>query len=65
MLFYVKNFYHYNGSFTTPPCTEIVEWIILKDYKEASKEQLDKLHHLLHDNYRPVQDLNGRKVDFQ
>jgi len=58
-------FYHYNGSFTTPPCTEIVEWIVLKDFKEASKEQLETLHHLLHDNFRPVQELNGRKVALQ
>ncbi len=60
-----KHFYHYNGSFTTPPCTEIVEWILLKEPKTASKEQLDKLHSLLKDNYRPVQKLNGRVEDVQ
>jgi len=60
-----QHFYHYSGSFTTPPCTEIVEWIVLKDKKTASKKQLEKLHHLLHDNFRPVQNLNGRVVENQ
>lgn len=60
-----NHFYHYNGSFTTPPCTEIVEWILLKEPKTASKEQLDKLHNLLKDNYRPIQPLNGRVEDVE
>ncbi len=60
-----KQFYHYNGSFTTPPCTEIVTWILLNDTKTASKEQLEKLNHLLHNNYRPVQEINYRNVDKQ
>lgn len=61
----VEHFYHYKGSFTTPPCTEEVEWIVLKENPTASKEQLEKLHKLMHDNYRPTQELNGRKIDNQ
>jgi carbonic anhydrase len=59
------SFYHYNGSFTTPPCTEIVEWIVLKEKLAASKEQLDQMHQLLDNNYRPIQKLNGRIIDSQ
>ncbi len=65
MLPSTEHFYHYNGSFTTPPCTEVVEWIILTEKLTASKAQLDKLHHLLHDNYRPVQPVNDRTIDAQ
>ncbi len=60
-----EHFYHYKGSFTTPPCTEIVEWIVLKEKLTASKNQLESLHTLLHDNYRPVQSLNDRKIELQ
>ncbi len=60
-----EHFYHYKGSFTTPPCTEAVEWIVLKEHPTASKEQLEKLHGLMHDNYRPIQKLNKRKIDAQ
>ncbi len=57
-----KSYYYYNGSLTTPPCTEIVNWYILKNPLEASKEQIEKFSEILHNNYRPVQPINGRKV---
>ncbi len=57
-----KSYYYYNGSLTTPPCTEVVNWYVLKNPIEASREQLDKFSNILNNNYRPVQPLNGRKV---
>jgi len=60
-----EHYYHYKGSFTTPPCTEVVEWIVLKENPTASKAQLKKLHKLMHDNYRPVQPLNHRVIEAQ
>lgn len=56
------SYYHYDGSLTTPPCSEIVDWYVLKKPIEASKQQLEEMAALLHNNYRPVQDLNGREV---
>jgi len=59
------HYFHYKGSFTTPPCTEVVEWIILTENPTASKEQLEKLHQLMGDNFRPIQALNNRTVEVQ
>ncbi len=57
-----KGYYHYNGSLTTPPCSEVVNWYILKEPVSASKEQIDKFSKILHNNYRPVQQINKRKI---
>ena len=57
-----KSYYHYSGSLTTPPCSEIVSWYVLKEPVTASKEQIQKFSQILHDNYRPVQPLNDRKI---
>ncbi len=57
-----KSYYYYEGSLTTPPCTEIVRWYVLKQPLEASKEQIEKFSEILNNNYRPVQPLNGRKI---
>ena len=37
----LNNFWHYEGSFTTPPCTEAVSFYILKGVASISQEQLD------------------------
>ena len=53
-------FYNYEGSLTTPPCTEGVQFYILKTPMDISKQQLAKFPYKL--NARPVQSLNGRKI---
>ncbi len=55
-------YYTYDGSLTTPPCSEVVTWFVLKMPIEASASQIQQMHDILHDNYRPVQDLNGRVI---
>ncbi len=55
-------FYRYNGSLTTPGCNEIVTWFVAKQVLQASQEQLGEFKNILHDNYRPVQHLNGREI---
>ena len=54
--------YTYMGSFTTPPCTENVEWLVFRDPVMASREQLDAFAARLSPNNRPVQPLNGRTI---
>ena len=58
--------YHYEGSLTTPPCTESVSWYILKEPLGLAPEQIDRLKDLMPiNNYRLAQPLNGRIVSFK
>ncbi len=54
----------YQGSLTTPPCLEAVQWIILGAFLEASTGQLDTVRALYDHNFREPQDLNGREIAF-
>ena len=58
-----KDYYNFEGSLTTPPCTEGVNWIIFKNQETVSKEQVEKFTQTLgFENNRPIQDTNGRKI---
>ena len=56
------DYYRFEGSFTTPPCTEGVRWIVLKVPVTASKEQIEKMHKIMGNNNRPVQPLKARVI---
>lgn len=56
------SYYTYSGSLTTPPCSEIVTWVVMKEIIEISAQQLEHISDILDDNNRPVQPLNGRVV---
>jgi len=57
------NFYNYAGSLTTPPCTEGLNWIVMKTPITASTKQIQAMEKMLNGmNERPVQALNGRTV---
>jgi len=58
-----KSYYNYKGSLTTPPCSEVVNWYILKSPLTASKNQIKQLSKILNNNYRPTLPLNGRTVN--
>lgn len=57
-----KTYYTYDGSLTTPPCSEIVTWLVMQTPITMSAEQLDALRAVHDDNARPVQPLNDREV---
>jgi len=50
-----RDYYQYEGSLTTPPCTEGVHWIVIKDPVTVSSEDLAQFHERIHVNARPVQ----------
>lgn len=54
--------FHYNGSLTTPPCTEEVKWVIFEQPIEMSKKQIQAFRQIFPDNHRPVQPLNDREL---
>ena len=63
--FYPENkvYCNFEGSLTTPPCTEGVNWIVFKSQETVSKEQVEKFSQTLgFENNRPIQDANGRKI---
>lgn len=57
-----QRYYQFIGSLTTPPCTEGVLWLVLKQATPISPEQLKLFTQLFPHNARPVQALNGRPV---
>jgi carbonic anhydrase len=52
--------YAYEGSLTAPPCTEGVQYFVMKTPIGIQKEMLDKFPIKM--NARPVQPLNDRKI---
>ncbi|MGB3617764.1 MAG: carbonic anhydrase family protein [Catalinimonas sp.] len=58
-----RDYYTYEGSLTTPPCTEGIAWYVLKTPVVVSVAQVEQLRALMpHNNYRTAQPTNGRTV---
>ncbi len=58
-----KDYYRFNGSFTTPPCTEGVYWYVLKTPLTASKQQISTfLKTMHHPNNRTIQKIGARVI---
>ncbi len=57
-----KHTYRYEGSLTTPPCSEGVKWFVLTTPIEMSHSQIAAFKAILYGNNRPVQPLNGREL---
>ena len=55
-------YYSYMGSLTTPPCTEGVQWLVIKTPVEMSREQIAHFTALYPMNARPLQALNDRLI---
>ena len=57
------DYYRYNGSLTTPPCSEGVLWAVFKKQVTASKAQIQRFYDEIgHPNNRPVQPINARLI---
>ncbi len=57
-----QRYYQFFGSLTTPPCTEGVLWLVIKQPLRISPEQFRLFTQLFASNARPVQAVNGRVV---
>ncbi len=56
-------YYYYSGSLTTPPCSEGVAWIVLKNPIELSAEQIERFKERVGPiTNRPVQPQNARMI---
>ncbi|UOO93469.1 carbonic anhydrase [Vitreoscilla stercoraria] len=58
-----QDYYRFSGSLTTPPCSEGVRWLVMKQPLQASKDQIQQFDEVMgtHTN-RPLQNLNGRMI---
>ena len=57
------DYYRFNGSLTTPPCSEGVWWLVMKKPATVSKAQVEQFPKTLgFDNNRPIQPVNARPV---
>ncbi|MGJ5176064.1 carbonic anhydrase [Bradyrhizobium oligotrophicum] len=57
-----RSYYRYAGSLTTPPCSEVVEWLLLSTPISVADADVAKFAKLYPMNARPVQQLDRRFV---
>lgn len=56
-----QRYWRYDGSLTTPPCSEAVKWHVMQTPVEVSAAQLAAYEAIFHLNARPVQPFNARE----
>jgi carbonic anhydrase len=57
-----RTYYAYEGSLTTPPCSETVDWLVLADRIEVAEADIARFAALYPMNARPVQNRNRRFI---
>ena len=57
-----RNYFTYMGSLTTPPCSEGVLWMVMKQPVPISAEQIGIFARLYPMNARPIQSASGRLI---
>jgi carbonic anhydrase len=55
-------YYTFEGSLTTPPCSENVSWFVLKQPVSVSADEIARFSRVYRDNARPIQALHDRVV---
>jgi carbonic anhydrase len=57
-----RRYFTYMGSLTTPPCSEGVKWIVMRQPVTLTKEQIDIFARMYPMNARPIQSASGRRI---
>jgi len=57
-----RGYYTFQGSLTTPPCSEEVTWIVLKTPVKIAGEEIAAFGKIYPMNARPTQPVNGRPI---
>jgi carbonic anhydrase len=58
-----REYFRFNGSLTTPPCSEGVRWLVMKHHPTVSKAQVEQFSTTLgFANNRPIQPVYARPV---
>lgn len=57
-----RSYYTYMGSLTTPPCSEGVLWMVMKQPAQLSADQIGIFARLYPMNARPIQSVRGRMI---
>ena len=57
-----RSYYTYMGSLTTPPCSEGVMWMVMKQPAQLSSEQIAIFARMYPMNARPIQSIRGRMI---
>jgi carbonic anhydrase len=55
-----RSYWRYNGSLTTPPCSEGVKWLVMSTPVELSDAQIAAFTAIFKNDERPVQPFNAR-----
>ena len=58
-----NGYYAFDGSLTTPPCNENVQWVVFVNPIQISKKQIETFQAVLHHNARNVQPLGDRVIE--
>ena len=57
-----KRYFTYMGSLTTPPCSEGVLWVVMRQPATLTPEQIELFARIYPMNARPVQPVAGRRI---
>jgi carbonic anhydrase len=56
--------YRYDGSLTTPPCTESVQWVVYATPMTFSAQQIRAFSNIYDRDWRPTTELNMRAITY-
>ncbi|MCY7314275.1 MAG: carbonic anhydrase family protein [Rubrivivax sp.] len=57
-----RRYFTYMGSMTTPPCSEGVQWVVMRQPVTMSLEQIELFARIYPMNARPLQQAAGRRI---